>query len=185
METQHEPEDQPESFKVGSQFLIRLNEYEISKGIFIIGHRLVPFRSDRSSVSKLRFEDADGHQIKLRIAGIALTQALQYFAIYGGLFVAKRLFDEDEANGPMIGSAKPSSGPAIIRVRGVFPIARYWNGRAIPLRSICTNSILPSRKPDRPCTAHSPYQGTGRSLISTCASRTLLVGRITTFMSSS
>lgn len=121
METQHEPEDQPESFKVGSQFLIRLNEYEISKGIFIIGHRLVPFRSDRSSVSKLRFEDADGHQIKLRIAGIALTQALQYFAIYGGLFVAKRLFDEDEANGPMIGSAKPSPGQLSSAIGACFP----------------------------------------------------------------
>jgi hypothetical protein len=116
METRQVPEGKSQSFDAGIKFLVRLNEYETEHGVFVIGHRFVPFRGAEVLIDDLRFETAGGEQLKPRIMGIALEQAFQYFSIFGEQNMANRLVNEDKSNKSILESGKDPAS-TIIRVR--------------------------------------------------------------------
>jgi len=64
------------AFRLGTKFLIKLNEFEAEQGVAIVGHRFEPFRDSDTPTEKLVFEDASGRVLRQRLVRVDTIEAL-------------------------------------------------------------------------------------------------------------
>lgn len=120
--------DKRDGFPAGSRLLARITPLERERNIFIVGHRLEPYRAMDTPPWGVKLSTESGEALSSRLIPISLDAAAIFFTFFGMEELFSLLVDQDSDNAKTLTSAGSAFKDAIIRVKAFDLGSLYASG---------------------------------------------------------
>jgi len=124
-------------FPPGTRVLARLHPTEVSRGIFISGHRFEPLRNASLPPWLVDIEEAGGQALESRNVGLSLSDALVFYRLFGESAAPYLLLGQSDANR----KALERGADAIVRIIA-FDAAAFYARHGLAAGDYVSLSLL-------------------------------------------
>ncbi len=104
------------AFPAGSRLLAKITPLERERNVFIIGHRLEPYRAADIAPWDVKLSTESVETLSSRLIPIALDDAAVFFTLFGHEEFFYLLAAQDDTNAKTLAKAPPESRDVIVRI---------------------------------------------------------------------